>query len=299
MVLTPTLKAMLCSWSSICLHCHRSPIAAAVSDSGTASPQDPDANNRRIQTGNPCSNVLFVHSSGGAISSTLMHTHPGQDIQHELHPVCSEHCVPYRELNTAAKHVLNSNTWVILLMISLCLSALLDLSQSALCLAKLSSKWDKTSPMCWRQGKDVTPTCSCQEWMIGWSGGEHALCKTRLVLYWSKSSPTSHYKTNHSFLIPNNRITHILVPAFASILILQKSLESLYCWNPYARRKYRQGICIILPCFPTTWLSVVLFCTLMLLKTIQGKAKIWSVKVTDQWQCESVRQQQKIKRFFI
>lgn len=37
---------------------------------------------------------------------------------------------------------------------------------------------------------------------------------------------------------------------------------------------------------------------LMLLKTIQEKAKIWSVKVTDQWQCESVEQQQKIKGFF-
>lgn len=119
------------------------------------------------------------------------------------------------------------------------------------------------------------------------------------VLYWSKSSPTSHYKTNHSFLIPNNRMTQILVSAFASIIILQKSLESLYCWNPYARKKHRQGICIILPYFQTTWLSMVLFCTLMLLKTIQEKAKIWYVKVTDQWQCESVRQQQKVKGFFI
>lgn len=83
----------------------------------------------------------------GPSQAPFMHTHPRQDIRHDLHPACTEHCVPYRELNTAAEHVLNSNTWVILLMISSCLSALLDLSQSALRLAKLSSKWDKTSPM--------------------------------------------------------------------------------------------------------------------------------------------------------
>lgn len=135
----------------------------------------------------------------------------------------------------------------------------------------------------------------------GWSVdlGENTLCKATLVLCWSKSSPTSHYKTNHSFLIPNNRIAHILVSGFASTIILRKSLESLYCCNPYERRKPRQGICIMLPCFPTTWLSVVLFCMLILLKTIQEKAKIWSVKVTDQWQCESVKQQQKIKGFIV
>lgn len=103
---------------------------------------------------------------------------------HGLSPIpCTEHRVPYRELKAAAEHVFNSNTWVILLMISSCLSALLDLSQAAPCLAKLSSKWDKTSPMRRRQGKDVTPTCSCQEWVICGSGGEHTLCKAGLVLY--------------------------------------------------------------------------------------------------------------------
>lgn len=288
---------MLCSWSSICLPSYRDSYCGSsvwLRHSLTTRPRCKQQENSDIAA------MSFLYTAlEGPSQAPFMHTHPRQDIRHDLHPTCTEHCVPYRELNTAAEHVLNSNTWVILLMISSCLSALLDLSQSALRLAKLSSKWDKTSPMRWRQGKDVTPTCSCQGWMICWSGGEHTLCETMLVLYWSKSSPTSHYKTNHSFLIPNNRMTHILVSAFSSIIILQKSLESLYCWNPYARKKHRQGICIILPYFQTTWLSVVLFCTLMLLKTIQEKAKIWYVKVTDQWQCESVKQQQKIKGFFI
>lgn len=88
---------------------------------------------------------------------------------------CAPNTASLTEPKAAAQHVLSSNTWVILLMISSCLSALLDPSQSAPCLAKLSSKWDKASPMRWRQGKDVTPTCSCQEWMICWSGGEHTL----------------------------------------------------------------------------------------------------------------------------
>lgn len=113
-----------------------------------------------------------------------------------------------------------------------------------------------------------------------------------------KAAPLLTIKQIVPFLIPSNRISRVLISAFASIIILQKSLESVYCCNPYARRKQRQGICILLACSPTTWLSVVLFCTLMLLKTIQEKAKIWSVKVTDQWQCESVRQQQKNQGFF-
>lgn len=141
----------------------------------------------------------------------------------------TEHYVPNRKLNTAAKHMLNSNTWVILLMISSCLSALLDLSQSALCLAKLSWKWDKTSPMYSRKGKDVTPTCNCQEWMVCWSGGEHAICRTGLGLYWSKIIPASHYIANYSFLISNNRITLIHILDFASIIILQRLLKSSYC----------------------------------------------------------------------
>lgn len=116
--------------------------------------------------------------------------------------------------------------------------------------------------------------------MVCWSEGEHTICKPTLVLNWSKSIPTLHYKTNNSFLIPNNRITHILIPVFASIIILQRFLESLYCWNPYTKRKHRQGIYITLPNFSTTWWSVESLCMLMLLKIIQGKVKIWSVKAS-------------------
>lgn len=170
----------------------------------------------------------------------------------------TERYVPNRELNTAVKHMLNSNTWVILLMISPCLSALLDLSQSALCLAKLSSKWDKTSPMYWRKGKDVTPACSCQKWSVD-PGENTPSAKLGWPCIDQKASPLPTI-TNYSFLISNNRTTHIHIPAFASIIILQRFLESLYCWNPYARRKCRQGICIILPQFLTTWLSLELLC---------------------------------------
>lgn len=200
----------------------------------------------------------------------------------------TEHYVPNRELNTTAKHMLNSNTWVIPLMIRPCLSALLELSQSALCLAKLSSKWDKTSPMYWRKGKDVTPTCSCQKWMVCWPGGGNTLSAK---LGWScidqKASTPPNNKTRYSFLIPNNWITHILIPAFVSIIILQSFLESLYCWNPYARRKCRQGICIILPHFPTTWLSAGVALNVNALKNNSRKGQDLvcksqcSVKVSD------------------
>lgn len=164
----------------------------------------------------------------------------------------TEHYVPNRELNTAAKHMLKSNTWVILLMISSCLSALLDLSQGALCLAKLSSKWDKTSPMYWRKGEDITPTCSCQKRMVSWPWGEHAICKTRVVLSWSKSIPALHSKAKYSFFIPNNRIIHILTPAFAPVMVFQRLLESLYCWNPYKRKKHGQESALRFPHFPAT-----------------------------------------------
>lgn len=131
------------------------------------SPPDMAASNRRIQIGSASSTVSNAFCK---LHSKVFIKHPcacSPQVRYMVRTpsYVAEHCVPNRDLNTAAKHMLNSNTWVILLMISLCLSALLDLSQSALCLAKLNSKWDKTSPTCWRKGKDLSPTWGCQKRM--------------------------------------------------------------------------------------------------------------------------------------
>lgn len=163
----------------------------------------------------------------------------------------TEHCVPNRDLNTAAKHMLNSNTWVIPLMISLCLSALLDLSQSALCLAKLNSKWDKTSPKCWREGKDLSPTWDCQKLIVCWPGENTLSAKPT----WPYIDQESHHKANYFFL-NSNKITHILTPSFASLVILPSFVKSLYLCNAYTRRERKQGICFILHHFTTTWSSM-------------------------------------------
>lgn len=124
---------------------------------------------------------FFASYFPGALAPSCMLT-PGKIYGMNSVLCGTERYVPSRELNTAAKHMLNSNTWVILLMISPCLSALLDPSQSARCLAKLSSKWDKTSPMCEEKVRISPPPGAATS---GWSvdPGERATCKTRLALH--------------------------------------------------------------------------------------------------------------------
>lgn len=141
-----------------------------------------DANSRRIQAGSvssTVSNVFFASYFPGALAPLCMLT-PGKI--HGMNSVLcgTERYVPSRELNTAAKHMLNSNTWVILLMISPCLSALLDPSQSARCLAKLNGI---KHHLCVEEKVRISPPPGAAT--SGWSvdPGECATCKTRLAFH--------------------------------------------------------------------------------------------------------------------